>query len=82
MFDPDYYQDDHDCYEGEDYSHVQPKNCIHCKSPIPLARLDALPKTNHCMGCTDAHGPVVIHDPNELCARASQSSQNGFASKD
>lgn len=68
--------------EDEDYSNVAPRDCIVCGSSIPLARLAYIPDTQHCVGCVDKHGPKRVHDPNELCAKASTSCQNGFAPKD
>lgn len=65
----------------EDFSHVVPKDCVACGKPIPLARLDVLPLTAYCVSCTDANSPKVVHDPEVLCAKSSQSSQNGFAPK-
>lgn len=68
--------------EQEHYPTTTPKNCQTCDNPIPLARLEALPNTNHCTKCVDKHGPTKTYDPYILCAKASQSSQNGFAASD
>jgi len=68
--------------DQEDYSHITTKNCTACNNPIPLERLAYIPNTNYCVNCTDTHTPTKTHDPNELCAKASQSCQNGFAPKD
>jgi hypothetical protein len=69
--------DDDDSLAG-----VQPRDCAACGKAIPLARLAYIPNTLYCVGCVDTHGPKVVHDPNEICAKASQSCQNGFAPKD
>jgi hypothetical protein len=58
------------------------RNCCVCGEPIAAARLEYLPDTQHCVKCVDAHGPKVVHDPDELCAKPSLSCQNGFAPKD
>lgn len=68
--------------DDDDFSGVVPRDCAACGQPIPLTRLLYVPNTLYCVGCVDAHGPKVKHDPNELCAKASQSCQNGFAPKD
>lgn len=68
--------------EDDDLSSVVPRDCIACGCAIPLARLAYIPHTRHCVNCVDTHGPRVVHDPNEICAKASQSCQNGFAPKD
>ena len=56
--------------------------CVVCGDTIPPERLEFMPNTRHCIKCVDEHGPRVHHDPNELCAKASQSCQNGFAPKE
>ena len=58
------------------------KSCKHCGEVIPSERIEVLPNTEHCIECVDKHGPKKRWDPNEVCAKASQSSQNGFAPKD
>ena len=68
--------------DDEDYSHVTPKDCEACGGPIALARLDILPKTRFCVKCTDANSNHPKLDPNEVCAKASQSCSNGFAPND
>ena len=75
-------KNDFDFDDDEDLSHIQPRDCAACGKPIPLLRLSILPKTHHCVACTDKYGPKVVLDPNEICARASQSCQNGFAADD
>jgi len=57
-------------------------NCENCGNEIPEARLEYMPNTRHCVNCADEHGPQIRHDPNEICAKASQSCQNGFAPKE
>jgi len=61
---------------------VIPQQCAVCGDDIPLARLEFMPHTKHCVKCADVYGPKVYHDPNALCAKASQSCQNGFAPND
>jgi len=68
--------------DDEDYSHVTPKNCKACGDKIPLARLDALPKTQFCVKCTDGNTAPKVYDPEVYCAKASQSCSNGFAPSD
>ncbi len=63
----------------EDYSHITPRDCI-CGAPISIERLDALPRTAWCSSCAKHNPPKTVHDPNEICLRASASCQNGFAS--
>jgi hypothetical protein len=58
------------------------KSCKHCGEAIPSERLEVLPDTEYCIKCVDKHGPKVVHDPHELCAKASVSCQNGFAAGD
>lgn len=55
------------------------RDCIACGSPICAERLYFLPRTCYCTNCVDKYGLKVVHDANELCAKASQSCQNGFA---
>lgn len=74
-------KNDFDFDDDEDLSHIQPRDCAACGKPIPLLRLSILPKTHHCVACTDKYGPKVFHDPEILCAKASPSGQNGFAPK-
>ena len=66
----------------EDLSHVTPRDCAACGRAIPLARLDALPNTRLCIHCGGHQADRVVHDPETLCAKSSQSSQNGFAKSD
>lgn len=67
--------------DDDDYSHVVPKDCAACGQPIPLIRLNALPDTVYCVGCTDSRSPRVVHDPEILCAKSSPSGQNGWSAK-
>lgn len=60
----------------------QERHCIVCNAVIPAERIEILPNTVHCIKCVDKHGPKKVYDPNAICARASQSSQNGFAPSD
>lgn len=56
--------------------------CEVCEKPIPKMRLQALPNTTFCVKCVDKHAPKVVHNPDDICARASDSARNGFAADD
>jgi RNA polymerase-binding transcription factor DksA len=66
--------------DDEDYTHIEPRDCSMCGNPIPLARLDVLPNTKLCTPCGGVQAEKVVHDPNEMCAKASPSGQNGWSS--
>lgn len=55
--------------------------CENCGIQIPLERLQAIPGTKFCVGCTDSNSPKIIRDPEKICAKASPSGQNGFSPK-
>jgi RNA polymerase-binding transcription factor DksA len=54
--------------------------CSTCTSTIPYERILAITGVRHCVTCA-AKYPPPPPDPNVLCARASESGQNGFAPK-
>jgi len=56
-------------------------NCRICKGEIPAERLDAIPSTTLCVDCSVGNPPKVVHDPDELCAKASPSGANGWSPK-
>lgn len=58
------------------------RECLACKRMIDPERLEYLPHTVYCTACSAKNPTPPRHDPNELCAKASQSCQNGFAPKD
>lgn len=68
--------------EQEHYPDVTPRNCEACGYHIPLARLEVLSNTIYCKNCVDNHGPKKVYDPETVCSKASQSSQNGFSRSD
>ncbi len=56
-------------------------NCEICDKKIPKERLKALPYTKKCVGCAAKFPDPPWHDPDEVCAKASPSGQNGFSEK-
>lgn len=54
------------------------RNCDDCGKVIPKERVEALPNVRYCVGCAVDH-PEPPRDPEVVCARASESCQNGFA---
>lgn len=57
-------------------------NCSKCGGVIDPERLEALPDTRLCIDCARANPEGLRHDPNEVCARASPSGQNGWSPSD
>lgn len=60
-------------------SEVKDRHCFSCNCVIPPERIEALPDTAYCVRCAGRNPPRVYHDPEIICAKASQSCQNGFA---
>ena len=56
-------------------------NCKKCGEPIPKERLEVVPNTEHCIKCVDDNGPQKVYNPDEICAKASPSGQNGWSPK-
>lgn len=57
------------------------KLCGDCGKQIAEERLEAIPDAEYCVKCVDKNVPRRCFDPDELCAKASPSGQNGFAPK-
>ncbi len=55
------------------------KVCITCEKPIPAERLEAFPEAVRCVRCATLHPEPPRFDPNEVCAKASPSGQNGWS---
>ncbi len=62
---------------------ITKRRCIDCGNLIKKGRIEALPKTVQCVDCA-AKSPreVVYLDPDELCAKASETARNGFGKSD
>lgn len=58
------------------------RDCFYCGVQIPPGRLEVLPDTYKCVKCASSYPEPNRHDPNEICAKASPSGQNGFSAKD
>lgn len=56
-----------------------PVPCADCGKAIPKARLEVLPNTLYCVKCSAKQPAVLWHDPDEVCAKASPSGQNGWS---
>ncbi len=54
-------------------------NCEHCEIKIPVERLEVLPFTTKCVKCAAKYPDEPLHDPNDVCAVASDTGRNGFA---
>lgn len=67
--------------EDIDLSHIKSKNCNGCGKQIPKYRIYCVPDTLHCVSCAEKFGPQRVIDPEEVCAKASPSGQNGFSPK-
>lgn len=61
---------------------MESRNCFYCGVTIPPGRLEVLPDTYKCVRCASNYPEPNRHDPNEICAKASLSGQNGFSAKD
>ncbi len=57
------------------------RTCFYCGAVIPPGRLEVLPDTFKCVKCAAAYPEPRRHDPNEICARASEGGQNGWSPK-
>lgn len=62
-----------------DLTHIKPRNCEACGQLIPAYRIFCVPDTPHCVKCAEEFGPTRVIDPEEVCAKASPSGQNGFS---
>lgn len=58
------------------------RGCEVCGKPIPAIRLELIPDTTFCVKCSAEHAPVVVYDPEMICAKSSLSCANGFAPSD
>lgn len=52
--------------------------CEDCHKTIPKERLEILPDTRWCVGCSGKH-PQLTYDAELVCAKASPSGQNGWS---
>lgn len=57
------------------------RDCFYCGVNIPMGRLEVLPETYKCVRCAGRYPEPNRHDPNEICAKASEGGQNGFSRK-
>ncbi len=53
-------------------------HCANCGQKIPAERLEILPNTLYCVKCAGLFPPPPP-DPEDCCAKASPSGQNGWS---
>lgn len=61
---------------------ITEKNCVDCGGVIPPERLEAIPETIQCIKCASRKPRIAKIDPNEVCARSSNSARNGWGASD
>ncbi len=57
--------------------------CVDCGKAIPKERLKIVPETRQCVGCAGTKPRIDYYkDPEDWCAKSSDTARNGFAKND
>jgi RNA polymerase-binding transcription factor DksA len=58
------------------------RTCEDCGGKIPKERIEALPETSQCVKCAAKNPKIRIPDAEEICAKPSITTRNGFGGSD